>query len=255
VSRLLSLAAGTILDVGPADAVSVAADAGWPAVGIWFDPATWTAQVGRDVRQRLDSTGVIALDMEPVILTSNGDPGDALIDAAVSVGARHVLVASRNPDLVAVVDRFGVLCDRAAPAGIIVVLEFLPIFPVAILAMARQIVATAERSNSGVLVDSLHLARSGAEPADVAGPGFPYLQMADATAVPVDSTPTGLRVEALDGRLLPGDGALPLAELAERVPGVPLSFELRSARLRTSYPDARDRARAVLAAWTRLAIA
>ena len=48
--RLLSLAAGTVLDVDPAAAVEVAAEAGFGGVGLWFDPATWT--LGDDRRRR-----------------------------------------------------------------------------------------------------------------------------------------------------------------------------------------------------------
>ena len=40
MTRLLSLAAGVQLDVAPANMVTVAHDAGWPAVGIWFDGKT-----------------------------------------------------------------------------------------------------------------------------------------------------------------------------------------------------------------------
>ena len=42
MARLLSLAAGVQIDVAPADMVTVAHDAGWPAAGIWFDGKTWT---------------------------------------------------------------------------------------------------------------------------------------------------------------------------------------------------------------------
>ena len=40
--RLVSLAAGTVLDIGPAETVAVAARAGYDGVGLWFDPDTWT---------------------------------------------------------------------------------------------------------------------------------------------------------------------------------------------------------------------
>ena len=55
---------------------------------------------------------------------------------------------------------------------------------------------------------------------------LPYLQIADAPARPPD--PAHLREEALHGRLLPGEGDLPLAETLAAVPSVPLSVELRS---------------------------
>ena len=56
----------------------------------------------------------------------------------------------------------------------------------------------------------------------------------------------------MHGRLLPGDGALPLRELIDAVPDVPLSLELRSASVREAYPDPLERSVAVLAATRRL---
>ena len=250
--RLVSLAAGTMLDVGPADAVSVAHDAGWPAVGIWFDPATWTAATTAAVRSRLDDTGTIALDIEPIIFGPDGDPGDALVDAAIAIGARFVLVTSRIPIEPRIVERFGKLCDRAAEGGVTLALEFLPIFPLSTLSAAVDVVRAAARPNSGVLVDTLHLSRSGGSAAELAAVDpslFPYLQLADAPAAPPDATIPTLVDEALHGRLLLGDGALPIADVLDAVPDVPVSFELRSRTLMSSYPDPTDRARAVLDNW------
>ena len=73
MARLLSLAAGVQPDVAPPDMVTVAHDAGWPAVGIWFDGKTWTDSTSREVRQRLDNTGVVALDIEPIIPSEDGN--------------------------------------------------------------------------------------------------------------------------------------------------------------------------------------
>lgn len=248
--RLLSVAAAVTQDAGPAGAVVAAARAGWPATGLWFEAGEWTEATTREVRRRLDDTGVVALDLEPVIMGPDGDPGDALVDAAAGIGARHVLVASRVPVGAAVVDRFAALCDRAAPAGVVVVLEFLPIFPLAALRDAVAVVTEVGRENAAVLVDALHLARCGASPADVAsargaGTRFPYLQIADASELPPEGGFAGLLDEAVHGRLLPGDGGLPLAALLHAVPDVPLSFELRSRQLRTDHPDPVERARVV----------
>jgi sugar phosphate isomerase/epimerase len=252
--RLLSLAAGTVLDIDPAQAVDVAAAAGFDAVGIWFDPQSWSQARSRAVTDRLASTGLTALDIEPVILGRGPDPGDAVIDAAAEIGARHVLLAGGAAEPAAVLDRFAALCDRAAAAGTWVVLEFLPIFRVDRLAAAVRIVTEAARPNGGVLVDTLHLARSGGHPADLRRvPRYlmPYLQVADASDR-APETVAGLREEALHERLLPGEGGLPLAETLAEVPDVPLSFELRSRALLTAYPDPVERARAVLTAARRL---
>jgi sugar phosphate isomerase/epimerase len=249
--RLVSLAAGTVLDVGPAETVAVAARAGFDGVGLWFDSDTWTDATTREVATRLDGTGLTPLDMEPVILGRDVDPGDALVDTAGALGVRHVLVAGGPASHAAVVDRFGELCNRAAPAGVTVVLEFLPIFSIATLHDAVAVVQEANRPNGGVLVDTLHLARSGGGVKDIATVPlslFPYLQLADATARLDDPTPANLREEALHGRLLPGEGDLPLAATLAAVPDVPVSVELRSRALMERYPDPTARAQAVLAA-------
>ncbi|MDP9465417.1 MAG: sugar phosphate isomerase/epimerase, partial [Actinomycetota bacterium] len=133
--RLISLAAGTVLDLGPADAVGVAAQAGFGAAGIWFDPMTWTSSVTRAVAGRLADSGVVALDVEPVILGRGPDHGEAVVDVAAEIGARHVLVASGQVERSEVVERFAALCDRA-DASVTVVLEFLPIFSIGSLAAA-----------------------------------------------------------------------------------------------------------------------
>jgi sugar phosphate isomerase/epimerase len=249
--RLVSLAAGTVLDVGPAETVEVAARAGFDGVGLWFDPGSWTSRTTHDVGHRLGDTGLTPLDMEPVILGRDVDPGDELVDTASELGVRNVLVASGPASHAAVVDRFGELCDRAAPAGVVVVLEFLPFFTIATLHDAVAVVLEAARPNGGVLVDTLHLARSGGSPEELASlpPALlPYVQLADATARHADPTPAHLREEALHARLLPGDGELPLAATLAAVPDVPISVELRSRQLMEHYPDPTDRARVVLAA-------
>ena len=249
MDRLASLAAGCVLDVGPAEAVDVAAASGWPAVGLWFDPATWTDATTVEVRRRLDATGLVALDIEPLILGRGADAGERMIAAAAALDVRFLLVASGPAERGEVVDRFAELCGEAATVapGLTVVLEFLPIFSIGSLGGAVEVVREVGAPNSGVLVDTLHLARSGGTAADLSAlpPGVvPYLQLADAPAVgPAD--PVALREEALHGRLLPGEGDLPLHDVLAAVPGVPVSVELRSLALMDGYPDPVERARVI----------
>ena len=250
--RTVSLAAGTILDVAPADAVDVAAEAGYTSVGIWFDPAVWTNAVGDDVRTRASQQGITVLDIEPIMLVPAGgsspDHGEAIVDAAMRIGARNILVASRDTDDARVARRLSELSSRLDGTDIRLVLEFLPVLGVRTLPQALAIVKAADDPRLGVLVDSLHLARAGHAPIDLATVDpllLPYLQLCDAPATAPDDTTGGLLHEALHGRLLPGQGALPLGELLAVVPHVPISLELRSQSLMALYPDAVDRSRAV----------
>jgi len=235
MGRLLSLAAGVQLDVAPVDMVAVAHEAGWPAVGIWFDGKVWDDKTSRKVRQRLVDTGIVALDIEPIIPSVDGnDFAEQLIEAAAVIGAQHILFTSRLKDQARTTERYQQVCELAEPHGIVVVCEFLPIFPLNTLSMAAEIVGTSGASNGGVLIDNLHLSRSGSSMDDVKAMPidlFPYLQICDAPAqCPTDFT--GLLDEALNGRLCPGEGSLPIVELLEAIPAVPLSFEVRSKFLR-----------------------
>ena len=250
--RTTSLAAGTVLDVGPADAVDVAADAGFTSVGIWFDASTWTDAVADDVRARAERRRLIILDIEPIMLTPEGsstsDNGEAIVDAAIRIGARNILVASRDADDARVAARLRVLAERLDGTDIRLVLEFLPILGVRTLPQALSIVSTADHARLGVLVDNLHLSRAGHQPRDLAGVDahlLPYIQVCDAPSAPADTTIPTLLHEALHGRLLPGDGSLPIRELLAVIPDVPISLELRSETLRAAFPDPVERARAV----------
>ena len=109
-------------------------------------------------------------------------------------------------------------------------LEFAVYTGVRTLAHAAQIVAKSRRPNASVLVDALHFSRSGGIPAHIGqvDPAlFRYAQICDASAeVPAPTDTPALIREARTGRLLPGEGALPLAELVAALPaGVPLAIE------------------------------
>ena len=244
--RLLSLAAGVCPETGPADFVAACASAGWPACGIWFDAENWTDAVAAEVRRRLDDTGLIALDMEPIFVTPDGDHGDRIIEAATTVGAQNLLVVSRGVGDARFTERFGELCDTAAAGDIGCSLEFMAFMSVRDLPQALAVLDAVDRPNANVLIDNLHLARTGGTVADVAAVAperLPYVQLCDGPA----NAPDNLVVEALDTRLTLGEGELPVRELVDVVPPhTALSLEIRSARLRSAYPDPTDRARHVL---------
>ncbi len=248
--RLLSLAAGTVPELDPVETIRVAAAAGWPATGLWYDAETWTESTTRAVVRALDDTALQALDLEPIFVTPSGDDGDTMIDVAAAVGASNVLVVGLGVDESTLTHRLTGLGARAHSVGVTCALEFGPLFSTPDLPTAVATVERAGRDGLGVLVDALHLARSGSSPDDVRALRnldpelLPYAQLCDASAQPTSD----LRADALDDRLLPGDGDLPLRELVSSLPPTaPLSVELRSATLRADL-EPPDRAATVLLA-------
>ena len=54
-------------------------------------------------------------------------------------------------------------------------------------------------------------------------------------------------IDAIDGRLAPGEGSIPVAERARTLPAdLPISLEIRSRYYREQYPDPIERARVIL---------
>jgi sugar phosphate isomerase/epimerase len=266
-ARLLSLAHLTVLDTTPPELVSAAADAGFRHVGIRL---TATPSVGvppydvlrdgpilRETVRRLADTGVSVLDTEFLRFEPDQPIGvpEGFLEVSARLGAKNVLVMSAEPDEDRTLERFGELCDRAAGYGLQVCLEFAIYTGVRTLAHAARVIARSKRPNASILVDALHFSRSGGLPAHIAqvDPSlFRYAQICDAGPDMPDprDTPALIR-EARTGRLLPGEGVLPLSELVAALPdGVPLAIEA-PCRATAALP-ARERAKRAHRALTAL---
>jgi sugar phosphate isomerase/epimerase len=249
--RKLSLSALTLAGAAPAEAVSAAAAAGFDAVGLSVEPQSWSASTTRAVRERVSDTGLEILDVE--VIAIGPDAPDAgphrLLEIAAEIGAGNVLAIGTDPDRSRLIERFAGLCERAAGGGVALALEFMRFTEVHTVGDALEVVRAAGHPAGAVLVDPLHLARSGGKPADLVPiePALlPYAQLSDAPVAPPGDGVGPLIAEALEGRLLPGDGGLPLGEFLESLPvGCAFSVEILSAELRQRFPDHVDRARAV----------
>ncbi len=242
MDRPISLAHLTVLDTTPPELVTVAAAAGFRSIGIRL---TATPSVGvppydalhdgpvlRDTMQRLADTGVSVLDTEFLRFEPDQPVGvpEGFLEVSARLGAKNVLVMSAEPDEARTIERFGELCDRAAPYGLNVCLEFAIYTGVRTLAHAASLLAKAKRANASVLIDALHFSRSGGVPAHVKQVDstlFRYVQICDASSdMPAPTDTPALIREARTGRLLPGEGVLPLRELVAALPaGLPLAIE------------------------------
>ena len=232
--RRISLAHLTVLDVTPPELIGVASAAGFSSVGIRL---TATPSVGvppydmlregpmlRETLARMADTGVTVLDTEFLRFEPELPVGvpEGFLEVSARLGAQNVLVMSAEPDEGRTLERFGDLCDRAAAYGLHVCLEFAVYTGVRTLAHAAQMVTRSGRRNASVLIDALHFSRSGGQPAHIGAVDpalLRYAQICDASPdMPGPGDTPALIREARTGRLLPGEGVLPLAELVAALP-------------------------------------
>lgn len=239
----LSLAHFTVIDAGPLELIAAAEAGGFDSIGLRIVQPPGAQPVAAIVddmslrhrfKEALASSGVRLLDVEAVWLQPETDVASLApaLDVAAELGARHVVVSGDDPDrsrLTASLAEFSVFANAR---GLRVMLEFLPYTHVANLAEAHALLRAADPANAGLLVDALHLSRSGGSPADIAAydPAlFNFIHLCDAEALP---PPSGdLRDEARTGRLYPGEGALWLDDFVRAFPaGTPVAVEAPSRR-------------------------
>lgn len=248
MKRLLSLAWLTVRDAHPIEHVEAAQAAGFDAVGLRIVPPSPTDPlipvIGdepliRELRAHLDATGVRVLDVETVWIGPAFNAAALLpaLELAQRLGCHQLLTMGQDREPGRMLDHFSRLCEAAARFNVNVGLEFAAYTAVPTLADAGRIVAASGQDNARVLVDALHLARSGGTPREVADfaraqPGrIAYAQIADARG-PRPADDEALKTEARGGRYLPGEGDLPLAELVAALPaGLALGVETPCAAL------------------------
>jgi sugar phosphate isomerase/epimerase len=224
----LSLPPLTIGNAGPLAVIAAAAAAGFDAVGLRLLAAPGTAAaeplIGNPRRiaetgARLADSGLVMLSATGIWLESGTDVASLrpALETAATLGSRYFLTVGNDPEPGRLRDNFARLAEAAGGYGLTLALEFMPAARVNSLAMANGLVAGT--AHAGILVDALHLARSGGTPAEVAAlpPGrIAYFQLCDAAAKA--PPPAELRREALMGRLHPGEGGLSLLALMDALP-------------------------------------
>ena len=219
----------TALDLAPLALVRAAARAGLGAVGLRLMPASpggtfysLDAAAIAELKRALRQEDVTVREVEFISIVPDIVAADflPLFEAGAELGAECVTVSGDDPDPLRLIANFATLCDLAAPFGLRLDLEFMRWRDIATPEQAIEVVEGADRPNASVLVDALHLMRcgSGVEAlADIPPSRLRCVQLCDAplTAPP---TLTDIIAEAREGRLMPGEGALPLIPLLHALP-------------------------------------
>lgn len=206
-------------------------DCGW--VGLGLKPiatcegieADWSLRENHSLRRDLIAAmqahdvkislgeGFIAMPHIDVAIEAPPD-----LEILAELGATRVNLISIDSDYDRAIDQCGRFVEAAKSFGMSTTLEFMPGLPlISDIATAGRVISAVADDGFRLLLDTMHVFRSGASAADVAAldPGaIGYVQLCD---VPSYAS-TDYAEEAQFERLPPGEGDLPLQAFVDAMP-------------------------------------
>ena len=232
---------GTVRALPFAEQVAATAAAGFDQLSVTpLDWAQWVASgLGSDeLRAIAADHGVQLSHLDPLTRwttpwePTNLDGGkyplpffafetDDFLRIAEAIGATSLSAIATAPfgstSIERLTEDYARLCDRAARAGLLCELEFIPLdWSIPDLATAWQIVRDAGRPNSGIVLDLWHFVRSGSTLEQLRAlpvSSITSVQLADATAeIPAGRDPAD---DCLLHRVPVGDGDFPIGEILD----------------------------------------
>jgi sugar phosphate isomerase/epimerase len=236
-----SLAHLTVLGCAPPEMTYIAARAGYDYVS--FRPIFMALpnepnyaladnpEMLRKTRAALAETGVKLHDIELARIHDGMDARTKYLpafEAAAELGARRVISSVWTPNREFAIERYAELCDLARPLGLTIDFEFVTFAEVKTLADALQVVKAAGKDNCGIMVDTLHFARSRVSLAELDAVPREWLHFAHICDAPAEipDTKEGLIHTARDARLYLGEGGIDVAAILNRMPEMVYSLEL-----------------------------
>lgn len=222
----------SVLGLPPVEFVQVAAQLGCRKIGLACTPIValpelyqmWTLRgnpgLVREVKRALADSGVSLSLGEGFLIRGGADIADQAgeMDVLAELGAPLVNVVTIEGDATRNLDQFSAFADMAAARGLAASIEYMPGLPVGTLRAARDLAAQSGKPNARLLIDAMHLYRSGGTAADVAALDPAVIGHAQMCDVPLISAHDDYSIEARFDRRIAGEGELPLAEFVAALP-------------------------------------
>ena len=254
MTRVLSTAHLTAIELSPPELVHAGAHYGLNSVGVRVHPATSTESSypmtpGSDMvlatQQACDESGVKILDIEVFGLAPhiNREAWLPVLEVGQQLGASILNVVGTDSNLDRFRDNLGVLVQDAQNFGIRPSMEPISYQALSSFETARKIAA---ETGAGIMVDTLHVFRSGTQlsvlaelPPNVVtviqlcdGLWAEPTELDESVAMPLGQSVGGAprEFEARAYRRIPGAGEFPLNKVLELFPEAPVSIEVPDVR-------------------------
>jgi len=249
----------TVFDVEPAEVVSIASELDVPSVSLWTtegvpgaNPVTEPNK--RDVMERLRDSSVRVEAVEVFTLMPDMTGTEPAVALAAELGARGVVATNfLAEDEGIAAELLARFCDLAARHDLLVYFEPIWLGKTRTPTEGLRLVRASGAANVRLVIDALHVVRSGASPGDVAAVPPELIASAQICDGPAEIDSELAFEEAVSERGIPGSGDFPLRELLRALPpaiSMGVEVPLRAARERGE--TALERTRRVVEATRRL---
>jgi sugar phosphate isomerase/epimerase len=229
----LGIEALSVFGLPPVEFVQLAADLGCRYITIFLQTATSVplgyppfslrddVALRKNILAAMDHCGVTISLGDGFIVLPGADMrsfrGD--LDVLSELGVPRINVVSLDPDRSHTFDQFARLAELAAQRQIETVIEPVPGLTVGDLPTAVAALNHIARPDVRLLIDTMHLVRSGSNAHDLGAVDpclIGYAQLNDTTLKPASGH---YAEEAMYERMVPGEGELPLPEIVAALPG------------------------------------
>jgi sugar phosphate isomerase/epimerase len=175
------------------------------------------------------------------------------LDVLAELGVPWINAVSLDPDLSHTFDQFGALTELAAQRNIRTAVEPVPGLTVGDLPTALAALEHVGRPDFRLLIDTMHLARSGSSAADLAAIDPDYIGYAQLNDTTLQPRTDNYMEEAMYERMVPGEGELPLRDILSALPpGIVIELEVPQRSLAVAGVSPIDRLRPCVEAARRL---
>lgn len=195
---------------------------GIPLVPLGYAPFSLKddAALRRDMRAAMRHRGVrISLGDGFLVLPGSDMQKFATdLDALTDLGVPRINVVSLDPDRARTFDQLAALTELAAQRGMQTVVEPVPGLTVGDLPTALAAHQHVGSPDFRLLIDTMHLVRSGSSAADVAAISPDHIGYAQLNDTMLRPRLDNYMEEAMFERMVPGEGELPLCEILSALP-------------------------------------
>jgi sugar phosphate isomerase/epimerase len=183
-----------------------------------------------EMKQILDANGITQIEVEWLLdwfctderRIASDKTRALLLDAAEGLRARHIKIGDLGndcADIPQLTEEFAALCKQAAARGTNVLFEMLPptFSRVPSLDQVLEICKGAGARNGGIMLDNLHIQRTGTPVGDLIKKIDPKMPLGVEINDGALATPVNLLDSVVHRRLLPGDGEFDIAAFLHAV--------------------------------------